>query len=80
MTFYSQGILERIKNRPITKYVDTNKSGGYLVVLFILGTLIAVFGTIYLIYACLKVRRSYKNYNKRPETYIRHPDMNIIEQ
>ena len=35
---------------------------------------------IYGIYACIKIRQSRRDYNNRPETFVKHPRLNIIEE
>lgn len=80
LNYLSKSVMERLKHRPTTKYIDKNKYGGWLVALFIFTTILAIVTLAYLIYACIRKKRSYKDYNTRPETYIKHPRLNSIEE
>lgn len=60
--------------------MDPNKYGGLWVVLLILATLLVLMAVVYGIYACIKIRRSRRDYNNRPETFVKHPRLNILEK
>lgn len=66
-------------NKATTPPAKSHGLSGKAIFFIVLASILVLIMIVYLIWGCIKKKRLYEDYNKRPETFIRKPSFTLLD-